>query len=336
MTCLLPGLLLAFVLAGMALLLRQLPYMSAASPLILAIAIGIGTRNIVGVPARCQPGIDFVLKRVLRAAIVLLGLQLTLGQVAAVGSTGLLIIVTTLIATFLFTGLVGRLLNVDAKLVQLIGAGTAICGASAVIVTNTVTEGSEEDVTYAVAIVTVFGSLSMFLFPAFSELFDLAPRAYGMWAGASIHEIAQVIAAAFQNGQESGEFAVIVKLSRVMMLAPMVLAIAWLSTLSRARMQRETPAHSLSDVRGAIPVPWFVLGFLCMILVNSLEIFPHREKYWVIQINILLFAAALAAMGLATDLVKMKVKGFRPLLVGAAAWAFIAILSLALVKMIEI
>ncbi len=333
-TGLLPGIVLTFALAGVALTMRSLPYISAAGPFLLAIMLGIAVRNIFGLPARCQPGSKFVLTTLLRLAIALLGLQLTLGQLAAVGGVGLVIVVTILVTTFLFTGMVGRWLSVDARLVQLIAAGTAVCGASAVIVTNAVTKGTEEDVTYAVAIVTVFGSLSMFLYPMVPALLELGPRAYGLWAGASIHEIAQVVAAAFQNGQESGEFAVIVKLNRVIMLAPMVLALGWVNAIMSARKQREESGHPFSAVRRVVPVPWFVLAFFCMIAVNSFDIVPPAEKKWAIHATTLFFAAALAAMGLGMDLGRVTEKGSRPLLLGAASWAFITLFSLALIKLI--
>jgi uncharacterized integral membrane protein (TIGR00698 family) len=116
-----------------------------------------------------------------------------------------------------FTIWFGKLIGVDRKLTELIAAGTSICGASAVIATNTVTNTHGEDVAYAVACVTIFGSLSMLAYPLLPILLHLDPQAYGLWAGASIHEIAMVVAAAFQNGQAARQFGTIAKLSRVMM-----------------------------------------------------------------------------------------------------------------------
>ena len=215
----LPGLLLASLIAAAAFALRMLPGVHALSPLILAILLGMAFHNLIGTPASAKAGVRFSLKRVLRAGIVLLGLQLTLSQVVAVGGTGVLVIAVTLVSTFAFTVWLGRMLKVDARLTELIAAGTSICGASAVIATNTVTRARDEDVAYAVACVTVFGSLSMMLYPVLGGLMDLGPHAFGLWAGASIHEVAQVVAAAYQRGTEAGEFGTIAKLTRVMMLA---------------------------------------------------------------------------------------------------------------------
>jgi uncharacterized integral membrane protein (TIGR00698 family) len=186
--------------------------------MILAILLGIGFHNIVGTPSWAKAGVTFSLRRVLRAAIILLGLQLTITQVIEVGGRGLLIIASTLLATFVFTIWTGRLLGVERKLAQLIAAGTSICGASAVIATNTATEAHDEDVAYAVACVTVFGSIAMFTYPLLPAILHLDPHAFGLWSGASIHEIAQVVAASFQDGQQAGESGTIAKLSRVTLL----------------------------------------------------------------------------------------------------------------------
>ncbi|HEY8332760.1 MAG TPA: putative sulfate exporter family transporter, partial [Tardiphaga sp.] len=220
-----PGLALAATVAVSAYALRQLPGLASFSPMILAIVIGMAFHNLVGTPAQAKAGVAFAMRRLLRFAIVLLGLQLTVSQVIEVGGRGVGIIVATLVATFAVTVWMGRLLGVERRLAQLIAAGTSICGASAVIATNTVVEAPDEDVAYAIACVTVFGSVAMFLYPLLPGLLQLDPHAFGLWSGASIHEIAQVVAAAFQNGQSAGEFGTVAKLTRVMLLAPMVIAL---------------------------------------------------------------------------------------------------------------
>jgi uncharacterized membrane protein YadS len=154
LTCL-PGVLLATAIAGVAFLVRNIHGMAVFSPMILAIVIGMAFHNIVGTPSLARPGIAFSLRRLLRAAIVLLGFQLTASQIASVGPRGLLIVALSLAATFGFTVWIGRALGVGRKLTELIAAGTSICGASAIIATNTVTEAHDEDVAYAIACVTV-------------------------------------------------------------------------------------------------------------------------------------------------------------------------------------
>jgi uncharacterized integral membrane protein (TIGR00698 family) len=327
---LLPGLLFAFTLAAVAFELRNLLGVTALSPLIIAIVLGIALRNTVGIPGACRPGVVFSMRRIMRFAIVLLGLQLSFAQLVKVGTVGLAVIAVTLACTFMFTVWLGHLLGIDRKLAQLIAAGTSICGASAIIATNTVTGASDEDVAYAVAGVTVFGSVSMLLYPALAGLLQLTPHAFGLWAGASIHEIAQVVAAAFQNGVASGHFGTIAKLSRVMLLAPMILALGYFSarrlqTFDDDGVERSTPQ--------SVPMPWFILGFIVMMLFNTFDLIPHVEKTYLVEATTFFLAVAVAAMGLETDLGKLRAKGWRPLLVGAGSWLFISTFSLVLIEL---
>jgi uncharacterized integral membrane protein (TIGR00698 family) len=324
----LPGLALTGGIAALAIAIHDIPGASAASPMILAILIGIAFRNTIGLPMRARPGVTFGLKRVLRFAIILLGLQLTAAQVAEVGPRGIGIIVLTLVSTLVVTKALGRLFGVERKLAELIAAGTSICGASAVIATNTVTEASDEDVAYAVACVTVFGSLSIVLYPLLPGLLHLAPRAYGLWAGASIHEIAQVVAAAYQDGRTAGDFGTIAKLSRVMLLAPTIVALSLI-----AMRRRRAHPHIAAAHRAKAPMPYFVFGFMALVALNSVIAIPAAPKAAIVQGTGFLLSLSLAAMGLETDIAKLKARGLRPLALGAASWLFIAGFSLALVKL---
>ena len=322
-----PGLALASMAAATAYAVRQLPAMATFSPMILAIVIGIAFHNLVGTPAWAKPGVTFSMRRLLRIAIILLGLQLTIVQVIEVGGRGIGIIALTLVSTFVFTVWMGRLLRVDRKLAQLIAAGTSICGASAVIATNTVTNAEDEDVAYAVACVTVFGSVAMFTYPLLPGLLHLDPHDFGLWSGASIHEIAQVVAASFQGGQKAGEFGTIAKLARVMLLAPMVMALGLIANRSSKQTGSELGA-------ARPPMPWFVLGFVALVGLNSVATIPAEAKVWIVAVTTFLMSVALAAMGLETDIGKLAAKGFRPALLGALAFLFIAGFSLTLIKLI--
>lgn len=315
-----PGILLTALIAVAAIALHRLPGLGSFSPLILSILIGMGFHNLVGTPARAKAGVGFSLRRILRAAIVLLGLQLTATQIATVGVAGVAVTVLTLAATFLFTLWAGRRLGVDRALSTLIATGTSICGASAVVAANAVVDGGDEDVAYAVATVTVFGSLSMVLFPLLNTGLHLAPHAYGLWTGISIHEIAQVVAAAFQDGQAAGHFGTIVKLTRVLMLAPVVLILAYVWDRGRGK----------AEVRRKGTTPWFAFGFLAMVAVNSLVPISDGLHEGAAGITTFMLAMALAAMGLETDVRKLKAKGLRPLALGASAWVFITLFGLAM------
>ena len=320
----LPGLTLTGAIALFAFALRQIPGVGLFSPMILATITGMAIHNLIGTPAACRPGVVFSLKKILRLGIILLGFQLALSQVVAVGIAGVGIILASLFATFVFTKFLGRVMGVDPKLAELIGAGTSICGASAVIATNTVTEGSDADVAYAVASVTVFGSLAMLIYPLLPGLLHLSPRDFGLWSGASIHEIAQVVAASFQDGPAAGQFGTVAKLTRVMMLAPLVIGLGLLAV-------RKT--SGADKARKAPPMPWFVLGFIAVMLLNSVISVAPGEKAQIVTLTNFLLSMALAAMGLETDFAKLKREGLKPLALACCAWFFIAGFSLALVKL---
>jgi uncharacterized integral membrane protein (TIGR00698 family) len=317
----LPGVLLTAAIAGAAFALRSLPGLSMLSPMILAMATGMFIRNVFGAPARARRGVLLSMRTILRLAIMLLGLQLTFAQVATVGAVGVALIAATLAASFFFTTWLGRTLGVERGLCELIAAGTSICGASAVVATNAVTGAKDEDVAYAIACVTLFGSIAMFSYPPLGALLHLSPNAYGLWAGASIHEVAQVVAASFQLGREAGEFGALAKLSRVMMLAPVVMALGALRARSSAAQDGARP-----------PAPWFVYGFIAMVGLNSLLSLAPETKATIASGTTFLLAMALAAMGLETDLAKLRVKGVKPFILGLASFLFIACFSLLLVK----
>lgn len=324
----LPGLLLVGAITALAYGLRLLPGLGVLSPMILAILIGFLLRSAVSVPSRARPGVQFSMRQLLRLAVVMLGFQITFEQVFEVGGRGMAIIATTLAATFLFTCWLGARLGVERRLVQLIATGTSICGASAVVAANSVAKGSEEDVTYAIACVTVFGTLAMFALPPLASALALDSHAYGLWTGASIHEIAQVIGAAFQGGQVAGEIGTISKLSRVILLAPVVLALGWYVQRAAARERGGDAAASAK-----VPVPWFVVGFVALVCLGSAFALPVELKRALMTLSTLLLTMALAAMGLETDARKLRARGLRPFALGAAASLFIAGLSLVLIKL---
>lgn len=320
---LVPGFALATLIAAAAYGVRLAPGFGSLSPMIVAIALGVVMGNLLGVPPEARPGLAFAMRRLLRFAVVLLGLQLTVSQVIAVGAGGIAAIAATLVATFLFTTRLGRMLGVDARLTQLIAAGTSICGASAVMATNTVTRGSDEDVTYAIACVTLFGTIAMIAYPLLPGLLHLDPLAYGLWTGASVHEIAQVVGASFAQGQAAGEFGTVAKLARVMMLAPVVIALG----LVAAR-------RAGGEAAGRAPTPWFVFGFAGLVTLNSLFNVPAEAKALAAPVTTFLLTVALAAMGVGADVSKLRARGFRPLLLGLCSFLFIACFSLAMVKLV--
>jgi uncharacterized integral membrane protein (TIGR00698 family) len=318
----LPGLAVVSALAFLALVLRMLPGLSMLSPLILAVLAGMTLGHVYRLPARCQAGIGFAGRHILRFAIVLLGLQLSAVQILAIGLDGVVIIVCVVAITFIAIVRLGALLGVDARLTSLLAAGTSICGASAVAAMSTVNKASEEDVTYAMAVVTLLGTVLMLVLPAAGRLLGLDERAFGLWAGVSIHEVAQVTGAAFQFGDAAGETGIIVKLTRVVMLAPLVLACGlWLRQRGSAGADdAATPA-----------IPLFVLGFIAAAALNTLVPIAADTRASLMTLTTFLMSMALAALGLQTSISRLRAKGMRPLVLGAIGAGLIAALGLGLI-----
>lgn len=319
---LLPGLLLALGVAVAATLLRMLPGLSVFSAMVLSAVIGMFIRNVFGQSEKMRLGIAFSMRLPLRAGIVLLGLQLTIWQLASIGAEAIVVVILSLACTFAAMVAVGRLIKVDTGLVYLLAAGTSICGAAAIVATNSVVRAKDGDVVYALGCITILGTIAMLLYPALAAVFGLEPVVFGVWAGASIHEVAQVVGASFQYGNVAGEAGTIAKLTRVLMLAPVVLLLPFVMARHR------------SDPAMRIPTPWFVFGFAAMVVINSVLPLPAAVTVAAGQIAPLLLAVALAAMGMETDLRSLNSRGLRPLVLAGLGTVFIALCSLVLIKVL--
>ncbi|BAK78505.1 conserved hypothetical protein [Pseudogulbenkiania sp. NH8B] len=312
----LPGLALTLLLATAALLLATLPALQqlGLSALTLAIVGGIALGNSVYpmLAPRCDSGVQLAKQRLLRLGIVLFGLRLTLQDIAAVGPAGVLIDVVMLSSTFLLACWLGpRWFGLERDSAMLIGAGSAICGAAAVLATEPVARGGAEKVAVAVATVVVFGTLGMFLYPGLyalaqaAGLHGLDSRHFGLFAGSTLHEVAQVVAAGRAVSEQAAEVAVIAKMMRVMMLAPFLL----LLSAFQARRERGTSG----DNARRLTIPWFALGFVVLAGVNSLGWLPSSWRAGLLQLDTLLLAAAMGALGLHTQVSAIRRAGLAPL-----------------------
>ncbi|HEV7263572.1 MAG TPA: putative sulfate exporter family transporter [Falsiroseomonas sp.] len=316
LAAILPGLLLSFGIALSAVWVRDVSGIAALNPVAAALLLGVALGTLSGHPAALKPGIAFSVRPLLRAAIVLLGLQVTLGALVSDGLGVLALAVTVVVLTLTFTIRLGRSLGVDPPLAQLIGMGTAICGASAIVAANQVVRGRDEDVTYALATITLCGTVALILYPALMPMTGLNARAYGIWAGASIHEVVQAIGAAAAGGEEAARSGTVAKLARVFLLAPAVMALGvWIG---------RSPGK---DKPIRVAVPWFAFGFLALVALNSLGLVPGVMVQASRGAVPIMLAASVAALGLSTDLRALRARGGAPLLLGVTSTAFIAILA---------
>jgi uncharacterized integral membrane protein (TIGR00698 family) len=310
-----PGLLLCTAIALLATALRAASGVAALNPVVVALLAGIGIGTLHRLPGPLRPGIAFAVRPLLRAAIVLLGLQVTLGALLSLGAGALVLAVAVVGLSLPFTLWLGAAMGVDGRLAALIGTGTAICGASAIVAANQVARGRDEDVAYALAIITLCGTGAMVLWPLLGPITGLDARGYGIWAGASVHEVVQAVGAAAAGGEEAARAGTVMKLARVFLLAPAVLALGWWMARGGAAGQAR------------VATPWFAFGFLGLVVLGSAGLVPRAAVEASRTLVPLMLAASVAALGLSTDLRALRARGLQPLLLGLAATGFIAALS---------
>lgn len=354
---LLPGLLLTSAFALVAMHLGRLPWFQAhgLGALTIAIALGMLLGNTVYArfAAPTLPGVAFAKQRLLRLGIILFGLRLTFQDIGQVGLAGVLIDAVMLTSTFMLAWFAGtRLFGLERNTVVLIGAGSAICGAAAVMAAEPVVKARPEQVAVAIATVVVFGTLAMVLYPFLYQWAQAAgwtafsAQTYGVYAGATIHEVAQVVVAGAAAGPDAANTAVIAKMVRVMMLAPFLVALAWALSRTGGRQSgaaachtdtarqahgmagnasrthaanatpvKATPAAGFLAVIGriAVMIPWFAIGFLVVVGIHSTGLVPGQAVSGLLVLDEWLLASAMFALGLTTHVSAIRQAGLRPL-----------------------
>jgi uncharacterized integral membrane protein (TIGR00698 family) len=328
-----PGIALTGALAALGIEFGKFAWLQAngISALTLAIVLGILVGNTVYpyIASATAGGVVFSKQTLLRAGIILYGLRLTFQDIANVGVSGVAIDVVVLSSTFALSWWVGtRIFGLDRRTAMLIGAGSSICGAAAVMAAEPVVRGRAEQVTVAVSTVVVFGTLAIFLYPAMYHLnahyhlLAMSPTAYGIYAGSTIHEVAQVVAAGRAITDAAANTAVITKMVRVMMLAPFLIILS--AYLARAPGGDDGDAPSgdaslpqVSQRPRRIVIPWFALGFVAVAGVNSLAVLPHSLVSTAVDLDTGLLAMAMAALGVTTHVSAIRTAGIKPLALAA-------------------
>jgi len=319
------GLALAMAIATAAIVVASVPAVQryGLSALTLAIVLGIvaGNTFFPAIAAPTATGVDFSKSTLLRAGIVLFGLRITFQQIAAVGWAGVVIDALMVALTFAIAVQMGtRVCGLDRETSILIGAGSSLCGAAAVMATEPVIRGQAHKVTIAVATVVVFGTIGMFAYPLLYPLLGLSEHAYGVFTGSTVHEVAQVVAAGRSVSEAAAAAAVIEKMLRIMMLAPFLLALSGLQRRSSAGAASQGRA-----MRAPIVIPWFAVLFIVASAVNSLHVLPTRLVAALNALDTVLLATAMAALGLRTHVGAIRQAGLRPLLLAAALFAFLVV-----------
>lgn len=282
--------------------------------------LGIVVANTVGTPRLAGPGIRFAVQRVLRLGIVLLGARLSLDAVLAIGVDALGLVVACMTLALGAAYLLGRAMRLPPRLALLIGVGTAVCGNSAIIATAPVIKAEEREVSFAVATITLFGTLAVFLYPFIGRALGLSDADFGTWAGVAVNDTSQVVAAGAAYSPAARDVATVVKLMRNALMAPLIVLIAWW-------WQRRS---EVGEVRGGIAraVPLFVLGFVALALLRTVGVIDAPLARVLDEIARICILVALAGVGLSTRLVQMRQIGPAPFFAGLAAATLLAAISL--------
>lgn len=302
-----PGLALSAVITGVALWGGSIPAVAGAgfSALTLAILLGMVLGNTIypHIWKSCDGGVLFAKQYLLRLGIILYGFRLTFSQIADVGISGIIIDVLTLSSTFLLACFLGqKVFGLDKHTSWLIGAGSSICGAAAVLATEPVVKAEASKVTVAVATVVIFGTVAIFLYPAIYPLMSqwFSPETFGIYIGSTVHEVAQVVAAGHAISPDAENAAVISKMLRVMMLAPFLILLA-------ARVKQLSGANS--GEKSKITIPWFAILFIVVAIFNSFHLLPQSVVNMLVTLDTFLLAMAMAALGLTTHVSALKKLG---------------------------
>jgi uncharacterized integral membrane protein (TIGR00698 family) len=320
-----PGLLAAVAVAAAARLAgRFLPH--TISEVLVAVLLGLVVANWVPLPRSTAPGLRLAVQRVLRIGIVLIGVRLDLIDVARIGVAALGLVAVCMAVAFAFATLGGRALRLPPRLALLIGVGTAVCGNSAIIATAPVVRAEEREVSFAVATITLFGTLAVFLYPLVGRLLALPDAVYGVWSGVAVNDTSQVVAASAAYSPLARDVATVVKLVRNTLMAPLILLIAWWWSRSEAAAGGEAAR------KGALKAfPVFVLGFLAMALLRTVGVIGPAAVGPIDEAAKACILVALAGVGLSTRLGQMRAVGAAPFYLGFGTAALLAVLSLGLV-----
>ncbi|MGF1427225.1 YeiH family protein [Kitasatospora sp. LaBMicrA B282] len=299
------------------------------------ILLGILIATLVRPGARFTPGIGTASKFVLQLSVVLLGAQLSLAQIVRVGVGSLPVMVGSLAACLTAAYLIGRRLGIGANLRTLVGVGTGICGASAIAAVTPVIGAAGAEVAYAISTIFLFNIAAVLTFPALGHLLGLSQHAFGLFAGTAVNDMSSVVAAATTYGSAATDYAVVVKLTRTLLIIPICFGLAALA--ARRDSAREGAREGVSEgTTGGTRVglrrlvPWFLVGFLLLAATNTAGLIPAGSHHALSKLSIFLITTALTAIGLSTDLAGLRRAGPRPLLLGGCLWVVVSVTSLAL------
>ena len=280
-------------------------------------------------PAYLEEGIKFSGKKILQYSIIFIGFGMNIGAVVKTGSQSFIIMVCTIASSLATAAILGKVLKIPANTCTLIGAGTSICGGSAIAATAPVIDADDREVAYAISTIFLFNILAVFIFPPLGRMLGMSDVGFGVWAGTAINDTSSVVAAGYSFSDLAGDYATIVKLTRTLMIIPITLSLAFLRA-AQAKRQGTQDGGSFSFAK---IFPWFVLGFLATAIVNSILTTSGWTLWapvasWLNDLGKFGIMVAMAGIGLNTNLKSLFRNGMRPIVLGLCCWFVVAMVSL--------
>ncbi|MBO5240569.1 MAG: YeiH family putative sulfate export transporter [Clostridia bacterium] len=325
------GILLSATVAALAFFIESLFPVHLIGAAIIAMFIGMILNKFLKNTDIFNDGIKFTSKKILKFAIILLGLSLNISTVLQVGKTSLLVMIFTLLTCFGGGYFIGKALGLNWKLSNLISAGTGICGGSAIAAIAPTIEADDNDVAYAMSATFLFDMAMIILFPILGRLIGMTDEAFGIWAGTAVNDTSSVVATAYAFSEAAGDYATMVKLTRTLAIIPTVVTF----TFIQLRLKKKEAVENSKEIREIKAnfkftkiFPWFILGFLAMSIVASVFPIPSAVISGTKNVSKFLMVCALSAIGLNTSFSKIKKAGIRPMLHGFIISALVVIVAL--------
>jgi uncharacterized integral membrane protein (TIGR00698 family) len=321
------GFLYISVFVGIAFVINA--FQSAISPLALCVGFGFLAANLSRWPRMATPATNFSSKTLMRIGVALLGAQVSVTPLKEIGIKGVATIIVIVATTIFGILILSKIFGMSGDLGLLIGVGFGVCGATAVAAIRPQTRASAEETSYAIALISLCGTLSIFTLPLIGHLLNLDSREFGYWVGAAVHDVGQVVATASIWGDRADQYAILVKLTRVCLLGPIVLLLAirhrrWLKTQNIATTSLEK-----------IPlIPFFIIGFISVAVISNLVDLNESFTHFIVIISKIFLGAGLVALGSNVRWKSIRAIGSRPIVMGLIAWILVAGISLVATKAI--
>ena len=326
-----PGIIISALIALFSMWLESLLPVHVVGSAVIAMFIGMLLNGIVSKKTVFSSGIKFTSKKLLKFAIILLGLSLNITTVLNVGKMSLTVMIFTLLTCFGGGYFIGRALKLNWKLSNLISAGTGICGGSAIAAISSAIDADDDDVAYAMSATFLFDMAMIVLFPFMGRAIGMSDEAFGIWAGTAVNDTSSVVATGYAFSEAAGDFATMVKLTRTLSIIPTVVVFAFIQ-LRFKKKEMQKNSENAGELKANFSIrkifPWFIIGFVAMSVIASIFAIPAEVVSGTKSVSKFLMVSALAAIGLNTSFRNLKKSGIRPMIHGFIISALVVIVAL--------